>query len=91
VAAAAVAWLVEQRREDVEAPTLAELALGLFVVLAGLSFVFAPAGFGSSFGDFVGAGELAVLAYLTSRHRPLMDANAEQVEMPERELTGQAS
>jgi len=67
VAAAAVAWLVEQRREDVEAPTLAELALGLFVVLAGLSFVFAPAGFGSSFGDFVGAGELAVLAYLTSR------------------------
>src|SRR5215211_2360834 len=67
VAAAAVAWLVEQRREDVEARSLAELALGLFVVLAGLSFVFAPAGFGSSFGDFVGAGELAVLAYLTSR------------------------
>jgi hypothetical protein len=32
-----------------------------------LSFVFAPAGFGSTFGDFVGAGELAVLAYLTSR------------------------
>ena len=67
MAAAAVAWLVEQRREDVEARSLAELALGLFVVLAGLSFIFAPAGFGSAFGDFLGAGELAVLAYLTSR------------------------
>ena len=67
VAAAALAWLVEQRREGLQAPTFAELALGLFVTLAGLSFLFAPAGFGSSFGDFIGAGELAVLAYLTSR------------------------
>jgi len=41
--------------------------LGVFVGLAGLSFVFAPAGWGSTFGDFVGAGALAAIAYLTSR------------------------
>jgi hypothetical protein len=67
VAAAAVAWLVEQRGAALQAPTPAELALGLFVFLAGLSFLFAPAGWGGTFGDFVGAGELAVIAYLTSR------------------------
>jgi hypothetical protein len=67
VAAAALSWLVEQRRGGLRAPLPAELALGVFVVLAGLSFVFAPAGWGSTFGDFVGAGSLAVTAYLTSR------------------------
>jgi hypothetical protein len=67
VAAAAVAWLVEQRRDAVRNPTLAELALGLFVILVGVSYLFAPADFSSTFGDFIGAGELAVLAYLTSR------------------------
>jgi hypothetical protein len=67
VAAAALAWLVEQRREAFRTPTLAELALGLFVILAGVSFLFAPADYGSTFGDFIGAGALAVLAYLTSR------------------------
>jgi hypothetical protein len=67
VAAAALTWLVEERREALRSPTLAELALGLFVILVGVSYLFAPADFGSTFGDFIGAGELAVLAYLTSR------------------------
>jgi hypothetical protein len=67
VAGAAVAWVAEQRGTDLRAPTLPELTLGLFVVLAGLSFIVAPAGYGSTFGDFVGAGELAVIAFLTSR------------------------
>ena len=67
VAAAALAWLLEQRHEARKAPTLAELALGLFLILAGLSFLLAPDGWGGTFGDFVGAGELAVIAYLTSR------------------------
>ena len=67
VAAAAIAWLIEQRRERPRGPEPAELALGIFVVLAGISFLVAPAGYGGTFGDFVGAGELAVIAFLTSR------------------------
>jgi hypothetical protein len=67
VAAAALAWVLEQRREAFRAPTPAELALSVFVALAGLSFLFAPAGWGSTFGDFLGTVELAVLAFLTSR------------------------
>jgi len=68
VLAAALAWLAEQQRAELRAPTLGELLLGVFVVLVGLSWRFAPAGYGGTFGDFVGAGELAVLAYLTSRY-----------------------
>lgn len=60
-------WLGEQQREELHRPTTAELLLATFVALAGLSWLFAPAGYGGTFGDFVGAGELAVLAYLTSR------------------------
>ena len=41
--------------------------VGPVPVLAGLSFLLAPAGWGGTFGDFIGAGELAVIAYLTSR------------------------
>jgi hypothetical protein len=67
VAAAAIAWLIEQRRDRARRPAPAELALGVFVVLAGISFLVAPAGYGGTFGDFVGAGELAVIAFLTSR------------------------
>ena len=67
VAAAAVAWLIEQDRDRLWSPPPAESALGLFAVLAGASFLLAPAGYGGTFGDFVGAGELAVIAYLTSR------------------------
>lgn len=65
--AAALVWLVEQRRQPPRAPTLAELLLGAFVTLAALSWLFAPGDYGATFGDFVGAGELAVIAYLTSR------------------------
>jgi hypothetical protein len=67
VLAAALAWLAEQRRQELRAPTLAELLLGVFVLLAGVSWLVAPAGYGGTFGDFIGAGELAVIAYLTSR------------------------
>ena len=67
MAAAAVAWLIEQDRDRLWPPTPAESALGLFVVLAGVSFLLAPTGYGGTFGDLVGAGELAVIAYLTSR------------------------
>ena len=67
MALAAVAWLDEQRREGLRVAGTAELALALFVLLAGLSFAFAPAGWGSTFGDFVGAGALATIAFLTSR------------------------
>jgi hypothetical protein len=67
VAMAALSWLDEQRREGLRFGAPAELALALFVALAGLSFVFAPAGWGSTFGDFVGAAALATIAFLTSR------------------------
>ena len=68
VLAAAMAYLGEQQREELHKPTAAELLLAVFVLLAGLSWLFAPAGYGGTFGDFVGAGMLAVLAYLTSRY-----------------------
>jgi O-Antigen ligase len=67
VALAALSWLDEQRREGLRLGAPAELALALFVVLAGLSLVFAPAGWGATFGDFVGVGALATIAFLTSR------------------------
>jgi hypothetical protein len=67
VLAAALTWLAEQRRQELRAPTLAEVLLGVFVLLAGVSWVVAPAGYGGTFGDFIGASELAVIAYLTSR------------------------
>ena len=37
------------------------------MLLAGLSWLLAPTGYYGTFGDFIGAGELAVIAYLTSR------------------------
>ena len=67
VLAAALAWLAEQRRQALHRPTTAELLLGVFIALAGLSWLFAPIGYGGTFGDLIGACELAVIAYLTSR------------------------
>jgi hypothetical protein len=67
VLAATLAWLAEQWRQELRTPTLAELLLGVFVLLAGVSWLVAPAGYGGTFGDFIGAGELAVIGYLTSR------------------------
>ena len=65
--AAALAWLVQQWRDELRVPTPAKLLLGAFVALVALSWLLAPAGYGGTFGDFVGAGELVVIAYLTSR------------------------
>jgi O-Antigen ligase len=67
VLAATLAYLADQQREELHAPRAAELLLVAFVALAGLSSLVAPAGYGGTFGDFIGAGELAVIAYLTSR------------------------
>jgi hypothetical protein len=67
VLAATLAWLAEQWRQELRAPTLAALLLGVFVLLTGASWLVAPVGYGGTVGDFVGACELAVIAYLTSR------------------------
>jgi hypothetical protein len=67
VLGAALAWLAEQYHQELRVPTVAEVLLGVFVLLAGLSWLLAPAGYYGTLGDFIGAGELAVIAYLTSR------------------------
>jgi len=68
VAAAALAWVLgERRRLRSLRPSLAEILLALYVAAAVASYALAPPGWGSSLSDLGVVVELAVLAFLTAR------------------------